>query len=520
MKLYFNADIVTLEGDNIEAILCDEGKIIATGSLADLSEKAKDAEKIDLNGNTLLPAFIDPHSHFVGVAYSYINLSLENCTSYQEIEETVKNFIAENNLKEGDWISTNQYDHNNLVEKKHPHKSFLDAIAPNNPLVLKHVSGHVGVFNSCALAALNITNDIEDVDGGLYQRDENGELTGYLEENAYIPTTLKIPQPTMEKLAIALNKGQKCYASYGITTCQEGMLAKQLAPIYQLLMHQKSLYLDVVTYPSIQDYEEVVGMFPNNVKEYNNNMRIGGVKMFLDGSPQGRTAWMKNPYLGSEDYVGYPTMKPEAIAAAVKFASDRDLQLLSHANGDAACYAFIEGIKNAPKKMDRPVMIHSQLVDHADLDAVKELDIIPSYFAAHVYHWGDVHITNFGEKRAGQISPLKSSLDKDILFTLHQDSPIIKPNILESVWIACNRLTKNGVVLGSEEIITPYEAIKAVTINAAYQYHEEDSKGSIKVGKNADFVILDKNPLKVDVATIKDIKVLETIKDNNSIYKA
>ena len=246
--------------------------------------------------------------------------------------------------------------------------------------------------------------------------------------------------------------------------------------------------------------------------------------LFLDGSPQARTAWMLTPYLGEDTYYGYGTMKYEDVYNAIKEATKNNVQILAHCNGDAAAQQFIDAIKKVQEdgydvKSLRPVMIHSQLLRIEQLEDVKKLGIIPSFFVAHVYHWGDVHINNFGFERASKISPTASALENGITFTFHQDSPVIEPNMMETIHCAVNRKTKSGVLLGENERISVIEALKAVTINAAYQYFEEDKKGSIKVGKNADFVILDKNPLEVPIEHLKDIKILETIKDGVTIYK-
>lgn len=200
------------------------------------------------------------------------------------------------------------------------------------------------------------------------------------------------------------------------------------------------------------------------------------------------------------------------------------MQILVHCNGDAACEQYINQYAIAKEKINsnndiRPVIIHAQLLDRDQLDRVKELKMVPSFFVAHVYHWGDIHIKNYGLERASRVSLAKDALDKGILFTFHQDSPVIEPNMLETIWCAVNRITKNGVLLGEDERIAPLEALKAVTKNAAYQYFEEDIKGTIKEGKLADLVILDKNILKVNPIDIKNIEVLETIKEGKTIFK-
>ena len=174
---------------------------------------------------------------------------------------------------------------------------------------------------------------------------------------------------------------------------------------------------------------------------------------------------------------------------------------------------------NPNKDNLRPVMIHCQTVRDDQLDRMVKLHMLPSIFVAHTWYWGDVHLKNFGDKRGRRVSPVKSALDRAMLYNFHTDTPIVRPKLLHSVWAAVNRITRSGVEIGPEQRISVYDALKGITINSAYAYFEEDSKGSIKVGKRADLVILDGNPLKVDPMKIRDIQVLETIKDGEVIYR-
>lgn len=310
-----------------------------------------------------------------------------------------------------------------------------------------------------------------------------------------------------------------------ITTVQEGFVVAQLSDIFQYLIQSKMLKIDLIGFLDISKADELKKKFANCLKKYDNHLKMGGYKTFLDGSPQGRTAWMSTPYLGEEkDYYAYGTQKDEELEEKLELALKDNMQMLVHCNGDAACEQYINQYAVAKEKTNssneiRPVIIHAQLLDKDQLDRVKELKMIPSFFVAHVYHWGDIHIKNFGMERASRISLAKSALDKGIKFTFHQDAPVIEPNMLETIWCAVNRITKNGVLLGAEERISPLDALIAVTKNAAYQYFEEDIKGSLKEGKLADLVILDKNILKVDPMEIRNIKVLETIKEGETIFK-
>lgn len=523
-KLYFNGTIITMAAPpQAEAVLTAEGRIVAVGSYDQLASQAPQAEKIDLKGQTMLPGFIDAHSHLSSYASSFLQVPLEECASFAEIGQRIADFIRDNQLQPGAWVIAKGYDHNTLAEKRHPSLELLDSCAPGNPVALQHASGHVGVMNSLALKELGITAQTKAPQGGKIGV-EDGRLTGYLEENAYFEYLKKTPMPGFAELMQAYQKAQQAYASYGITTIQEGMTVKETIPLYQNLLANNLLWLDTVGYASMEDADQLFAVFPAAVKKYDRHFKLGGYKMFLDGSPQGRTAWMRQPYCGDDPtYCGYGTMKDEEVKAALETAGKNDMQILAHCNGDAAAQQYLTAAAIVEKEYDlaalRPVMIHAQLLAVDQLPAVKKLGITPSFFIAHVYHWGDVHIKNFGLKRASTISPAKSALSQGIRFTFHQDAPVISPDMLETVWCAVNRKTKAGVLLGSEERISVEEALKAVTINAAWQYFEQDRKGSIEKSKNADFVILDQNPCTIGPDLIRQIKVMETIKDDKTIYK-
>lgn len=227
---------------------------------------------------------------------------------------------------------------------------------------------------------------------------------------------------------------------------------------------------------------------------------------------------MRSPYADSTDYCGYPTLTDEQVSGFVRLAAAKKMQLLAHCNGDAAAAQYLSAISEFSREMSvlRPVMIHAQLLGMDQLEIVKKLGVIPSFFTAHTYHWGDVHLKNFGFSRAAHISPAASALQHDIVFTFHQDSPVIEPDMMETVWCAVNRQTKNGALLDAEAIPV-LEALKAVTINAAWQYFEEDTKGSLAVGKLADLVILSADPLRVPKEELRDIRVLATYKEGEKL---
>lgn len=531
-KIIYNASFLTLEDtiidEDVEAIYIENDKIEKIGKKEEiLSLKDNETEVIDANGKTVMPSFIDAHSHFFAVANDLSQINLNECKNFSDIQNKILEYVNNNKINENQWIIANNYDHNNLKEGRNITKEELDEILLGNPIVLKHKSGHSGVVNSRGLEILNISEDTISPEGGRIEK-VDGRLTGYLEENAFIENIKKIPMESEEDILKNIIKAQEKYASYGITTVQEGFLSKELIPIYKMLVEKGILNLDVVAYIEEKSMELIKKEFKENFKKYDNKLKIGGIKIFLDGSPQSRTAWMRTPYINNknveQEYYGYGTMKDSEVEKVIEKAYSADLQILAHCNGDMAAEQYISCVKKleeSGKNIEeiRPVLIHGQLLDIDQLDEIKNLGIIPSFFIAHVYHWGEVHVKNFGLERAERISPAGSSSKRKILYTFHQDSPVIEPDMFETIWCAVNRITKEGKILGENEKISVIDAIKALTINPAYQYFEENNKGSIKEGKLADLIILDKNPLKVNKSDIKDIKVLETIKNGKTIYK-
>ncbi len=525
-KTLYLGKILTLEQPlYAEAVLVENGVITAVGTEQQLLALADDnTVTVRLGNEVMMPAFIDGHSHFSACANALFQVPLSETLSFDEIGQRIRQHIKEQQVPAGNFVIAQGYDHNHLKEKAHPTKEFLDRIAPDHPLVLQHQSGHMGVMNSLALRSLGITPQTEPLEGGMIGK-QNGELTGYLEENAFIYYLRQLPMPSMQQLLQAFEKTQKMYASYGITTVQEGMLVEQLAHLYQPLLEQKRLWLDVVGYGDIKAADALKQLLKDHLQDYKDHFRLGGYKIFLDGSPQGRTAWMLHPYHNAADgYCGYPTMTDQEVEDAIRLALQDDTQLLAHCNGDAAAEQYISAAERVAEGTDRlknikPVIVHAQLTTPEQLERANRLGMMPSFFVAHIYHWGDVHILNFGLQRAQEISAAGSAQRLGMPFSFHQDSPVIPPNMLETVWCAVCRTTKEGVLLGKDQRLTALQALQAVTIHAAYQYSEQDKKGTIAVGKRADLVILSADPLEVQPEQIREIQVLETIKDGKTVYK-
>lgn len=523
-RIYYNGDIITMEEKlYAEAVFIKENKIKKVGSFQEVvKEKEKNTVLVDLKGHTLLPAFIDSHSHITALAATLRLINLQDCKSFQQMKEKIKNYIEQKKLKELDWVVGFGYDHNFLAEKMHPNRTVLDEVSTKYPIFITHASGHMGVCNTAALKLLEIDETIQNPPGGKIGREEDNKTpNGYLEETAMMQYTKKIPAPTEEEMLSLLQQAQKVYLSYGITTAQDGISKEAEVNLLKRAAENKNLILDIVSYIDLKNCPTLADENKLYLKQYSNHFKIGGYKVFLDGSPQGRTAWLSKPYENGEK--GYPVYSSQEVKDFFETALKAETQILVHSNGDAACQQMLDCLEAAQKDIKtkqsiRPVMIHAQTVRINQLDQLKQLAVIPSYFVAHTYYWGDIHLKNLGVDRASKISPLHATVEKGILFTLHQDTPVIACNMLETIWCAVNRITKNGNLLGQEECISVEEALRGVTINAAYQYFEEEEKGSLKEGKLADMIILDRNPLKVDKNELKEIKIIETIKNGKSVY--
>ncbi len=520
--LFYGGTILTMEDPlYAEAVLVEDGTILAAGPEQDLRSMAGDCETVPLRGATLMPGFIDAHSHFSQMASAQLQISLNGARSPQEMELRIRAFLSKENPAPGSWICARDYDNNLMPGQKNPTLAEIDAFAPRNPLVIRHKSGHMGLMNSMAMERLGITPDTPSPPGGKIEV-EDGALTGYLEENGFFSYLKKIPAIPPQQLADAFVKAQEQYASYGITTIQDGMVVQEMFPLYQMLLSQRLLKLDLVAYPAPEAFESASAQFGTLSRAQ--HLKIGGMKIFLDGSPQGRTAWMRTPYIGETDYFAYGTLSDQQVLDAMLQAGRAKTQLIGHCNGDAAAAQFLRCLERAEEICPhlpslRPVIIHGQLLGVDQLPDVKRLGAMVSFFVAHVYHWGDVHLRNFGFERASQISPAASALAQNIPITFHQDAPVIQPNMLETVWAAVNRRTREGVLLGEQEAVSVLDALKAVTSTAAYQYFEESSKGTIAPGKRADFVLLDRNPLEVPKNALRELLVLETYKDGVCIFR-
>ncbi|ANQ21835.1 hypothetical protein BA893_09185 [Vibrio natriegens] len=536
--VFYNGTIVTMDGDQSVAssLAIKDGKIVGLNVESD-DYSSKDTRLIDLNNQTIVPGFIDAHGHLSMVAQTvnFANLApspIGNSDTIALLVNEMQQFWDGKALAEGQWMVGMSYDDSLLAEKRHPTRYDLDQISTEVPIVIVHVSFHLAVVNSKALELLGIDATTANPDGGKIVRvSGSNEPNGVLEETAmYLAMGgLSSAPQSADTIKTTFKAAQEYYASFGITTVQEGAASHESVLLYEDLGASGDLFLDIVAYPTWDAYSmmKLDGYTPS--KTYTNNFRIGGAKIVLDGSPQGKTAFMTQPYLNppageAASYVGYPTLTSEFLETKLRSYLDEGTQFIVHTNGDASLDMYLAALDAISTESDdfskiRPVSIHSQTTRDDQLEAMVKYQMIPSFFSAHTFFWGDWHRDEvFGEERAIRISPTRSASNLGINYTTHNDAPVVDPDIIRLMYNTVNRVTRSGQTLGEDQKATAYEALASVTKNAAYQYLEEDQKGTIEVGKLADLVVLSANPLTIEPEKMNTIEVLKTYKEGQLVY--
>ncbi|WP_240334375.1 amidohydrolase [Sphingobium estronivorans] len=536
--IYTNGVIRTMEApdDVAQAVAIRQGRIVAVGSTkAVLAYRGSGTRIVDLHGKTMLPGFIDAHGHLSMLAslIDFADLSPPPVAGVRDIaslQSTLRKYVAERAIPAGQWVQGFGYDDAALAERRHPTRQELDAVSSDRPIMLLHASGHMLTANTRALELAGLLHDAPNPTGGVIRREADGKTaSGTLEEAGMYRVMALLPKPSFEQRLTALRKAQDVYARYGITTAQDGAASPDDYALLKAADEQGALKMDVGALLFFRAPWQDMNAMPVSAPRQT-RLRILGIKLMLDGSPQGRTAWLKEPYHHVPDgratnYHGYRQMEDSELRGWIDRAADHHWQVFVHVNGDAAMQQLIDVTAAAdaarPGAVERLIAIHSQIVGPGQLARMKALDIQPSFFAAHAFYWGDWHRdVTLGATRAAHISPMRDAIDLGLVPSIHNDAPVVPPDIMRLVWSAVTRTTRSGVPLGIEEAATPYEALLMTTRNAAWQIHEDQEKGTIAVGKQADLVVLDADPLNVDPARLDSIRINRTISDGTEIYTA
>jgi predicted amidohydrolase YtcJ len=451
--IYVNGTIVTVNDvqPQAEAVAVKGGTILAVGTRAQIEALKGPATVVhDLGGKTMLPGFIDAHGHLslVGLQAVVANLLPPpdgNTDSIAAVQNSLRKWAATSRVSEEHGVIIGLgYDDSQLKERRHPTRDEMDQVSIDLPVYAIHQSAHMGVANSKALALAGITAATPDPPGGhIRRREGSNEPNGVLEESAQYPVLGKLvawQAEARESQALVL-AGLQLYAKYGFTTAQDGYTDPANVRGYMAAAEAGGLNIDVVSYPGYLTLgDEAFMNGPYYGRAYKGRFRIGGIKLTLDGSPQGKTAWLTKPYLvppagQKKEYAGYPALKNAQVEAAIDQAFAKGWQVLVHANGDAALDQYLNAVEAASKKIPgtdrRPVAIHAQTARLDQVDRMKALGVIPSFFPMHTFYWGDWHRDSvLGPERAANISPTGWALQRGLIFTSHHDAPVVFPDAM------------------------------------------------------------------------------------------
>jgi predicted amidohydrolase YtcJ len=530
--LFKNADVITMDPSmppQTDAFLVYGDRFAAVGPLAEIKNNIPGQVKtIDMDGNTVIPGLIETHNH---LSYYALTLLMVDCSpfcnrSLEDILYRIKERASAS--PSGEWVVGWGYDDTLFVGARHLNRLDLDRVSSHNPALIMHASGHLAYANSLALNMAEVTRETQQPAGGRIEKDDKGDPTGLLLEPAAIMLVAELlPKPGASDIKAVLPKALALYNQAGITSVHDGAVGMvgQGAPTYKAYrqLEAEGLLTLRVYLTSMHDFYDNLLNTGLGRGFGSDLLRIGAVKMFQDGSIQGLTAALTNGYHCRRTFYGDLIMPQQELEALVRLYHGKGQQIAVHANGDAAIESVIAAFEKAqkenPHKDLRHMIIHCQMASDDQIERMKILGLIPSYFPNHVYYWGDRHKSLFlGPQRAARINPLASSVKAGLRFTLHADTPVTPIAPLHSIHCAVNRTTRSGNVLGPQECIGPYDALKAFTVDAAFCSFEEDRKGIIRPGMLADFAVLSDNILSMDSLKIKEVQVLQTVVGGKVVY--
>ena len=553
-SIYLGGDILTMAGNEpayVEALAVKDGKILALGTKNEvLLAKGESTKVVDLGGKTLLPGFIDSHGHMILFGKNMMDANLFGTPDIGDLLARMKAHTP--SVPEGQWIVGMGYSARVLKEGRTPTIEELDTVSTDRPVMIVDGSGHLASGNSALFKVTGITAETPDPVGGNFSRKADGKsLLGPMEETALNAVRIQRPAFTGELADQVVTGAAALWAKHGQTTAQEGGLGlgaddialvrnaidKNLLPIDLYIAAKDTATDDTINaaYSIASEYNKhpegtslkLLAERPDLDKRYINRVRLGGIKFWLDGSPD--SCWMTKPFAvnppGKEgEFLGYQQIPDAVLDAAFDKYWTTNLQINMHMLGDAAADQALRAIEKAVKKYGmrdhRPVFIHGANIREDQLARIKAVGAIPSFLTSSLSRQGDSVARLWGPERTARANAANTFSKLGMPFTFSHDAPVSPvPSILELVDAGVNRIAPSGAVLGPDERVSAYVALRAVTTMAAYQIKEEKTKGTLEAGKLADLVILDKNPLKVESKDIKSISVMETIKEGRTIFQ-
>ena len=497
-------------------IVVSDGKVVELGD-ASLLDKYEAVTVRDLDGKTLIPGFIDSHTHISGDPQRYINLS--EITSIAEMQDLIRAKAEE--LGAGEWITGYGWSEDELAEGRKPLRGDLDIAAPRNPVTLTRAGGHSAVVSTSALGLAEINNNTPDPEGGVIERDENGVANGIIRERQNIVGRL-VPDSTYEELLASLEINLGNLLAKGITSITDASTAPDEYAMWEELYAKPDVKLPRSAVQFQWFDPEGISEVKERVGDGNEFLRIGPIKVFADGGFTGPAAFTKEPYLNQGDYRGYLNMPAEELVAHINEIHDAGWQMGVHAIGDAAIELVVDTLANAltrnPREDHRTYLNHfSMRPSDETMETMAEHGIHITQQPNFTYTLEGRYVANLDGWRLEHNNPLRSPMDHGIHVAISSDILPIGP--LVGIYAAVTRKGMSGRVFGADEAISIEEAIAGYTIKGAYLGFEEDIKGSLEPGKLADMVVLSDDILTIDPEEIMDIEIEQTYVGGELVYQ-
>lgn len=532
-KIMINGKIVTVDNNSsiAEAVAIKDGKILATGSTSEIKKLAgKRTEVIDLVGKTMLPGFIDTHTH---PSHAATRLYEIDCRSppVRNIGEILRMVSARaRELRSRKWIRGANYNDMKLEERRHITRWELDDAATENPVFISKETGHLYVANSRALELAGITMETPNPAGGEIDRDPDGEATGLLYETAGELVSSLIPPYSVEEIREGLRQVWNQFSEWGVTTTHDASGFGDAIRAYQQLLaegvRQVRTLLMVSVHPNSPEGADLLkGMSELGIESGFGNdwLKVMSLKIMGDGSGSGGTAAVYTPQHRGTKGLGFMTTEPDEIRRLTVKAHMAGIRVSIHSIGDRGIDLALDAIEEAQRLKPIPDMRHRLEHNSActprQLKRIKELGVTPSSSIGYMWGIGDDYAENFGPERVRWLHPHRTMNEMGIVAGGNSDYPVSDGNPLIQIYEAVTRRTRTGLVVGPEEAIGVMDAVRLYTWNGAFLGKEENVKGSLEPGKLADMVVLDRDILTVPHEAIKDIKVLMTIVDGKVVYR-
>jgi len=518
-----NGTVYTVDdrGPKAEAFAVQHGRFVAVGSTAEIRKLTTSATKvIDADKMTVLPGFIDAHTH---PAMAGISELLEvNCDlrTIAEIKEAIRDRAAK--TKADDWVIGFKYDDTKLKDGRPLTRTDLDEAAPKHPVRVTHRGGHTSICNSLAFRLAEVDRKTPDPEGGKFGRDAKGELTGFVAENANVvfEKLVRSRVATAQQRQAGVKLVSELMTAAGLTSVHDAMCAREHFIAYQdaLAAGEMRFRVYVMAVPDLHQELKTAGI---RTGFGDDRLRIGGLKLFCDGSASERTMRMSQPYVGRPNDYGILVTTQEKLNEQVAEAHAARWQVGVHANGDVAIDMVLKAYELAvrlhPRNDPRHRIEHCTLVNPVLLKRIAATGVIPTPFYTYVYYHGDKW-AQYGEERLRWMFAHRSFLDHGIRVAAASDYVPGPYEPLMAIQSMVTRKDYRGRVWGENQKITVDEALRVCTIHGAYASFEEKTKGSITEGKLADFVILGEDPHKVEPDRIKDIKVIRTVVGGQTVH--